>query len=35
MNNNFTAKDFKDLEKYAFLPLRYYYSLNYLENNNY
>jgi len=33
MNNNFTAKDFKDLEKYAFLPLRYYYSLNYLENN--
>ena len=29
----FHAGDIKDLEKYAFLPLRYYYSLNYLEEN--
>ena len=27
----FHAGDIKDLDKYAFLPLRYYYSLNYLE----
>jgi len=29
----FHAGDIKDLDKYAFLPLRYYYSLNYLNED--
>lgn len=29
----YTAGDKKDVEKYGVLPLRYYYSLNYLEEN--